>query len=279
MQQRPLASPLGSVRLSSVRRSISAQQLGVGARRTPRSAGLVSSRSSSWRSAPATRAAPPHARSKLTRVDAGRARDADDRRAGRNVDRRPPRWRRSWRAAPTVIGPISFAPVPMLTCGRTVGPVTSPARSPMVTNGEITTPAADLDEPVGHDAAVDDVHPGLTTTGSPIETCALEHRQPVQEPRQHRHAERLQPCLGAVQHLREERVADPGQPQRSGRAASRPRAELVALAAVQRGYPGVLAHRRPRRVGAARAGAARRPLAHASVAACSSAVLPTAQLR
>jgi hypothetical protein len=42
--------------------------------------------------------------------------------------------------APIRTAPITFAPVPMLTSRSIVGPLTSPARRPIVTNGPITVP-------------------------------------------------------------------------------------------------------------------------------------------
>ncbi len=54
-----------------------------------------------------------------------------------------------------------FAPVPMLTSRSIVAPRTSPARRPIVTQGDITAPAADLHQAVDHDLAVDDVDTGV----------------------------------------------------------------------------------------------------------------------
>ena len=44
--------------------------------------------------------------------------------------------------SPIRTGPITFAPVPMLTLRSIVAPRTFPARSPIVTHGAIVTPSA-----------------------------------------------------------------------------------------------------------------------------------------
>ena len=97
--------------------------------------------------------------------------------------------------SPMRTGPITFAPVPMLTLRSIVAPRTSPARRPIVTNGAIIAPACDLDEAVDHDLPVDDVDAGLDHDRVADRDLRERHREPVREARQQRHAARLQPRL------------------------------------------------------------------------------------
>ena len=110
--------------------------------------------------------------------------------------------------------------------------------APIVTHGAITTPRVDLDHAVGDDLAVDDVDARMHHHRVADRHLGQRHRQPVGQPREHGDAERLQSCLGPVQGLGQERVAGPRQPQ-DLRDRVEPGAELVALAAVHRGHPGV----------------------------------------
>ena len=87
--------------------------------------------------------------------------------------RRPrPRSRRPSRPRRSAPAPITLAPVPMLTSRSIVAPRTSPARRPIVTNGRDHRARVDLDQPVDHDLAVDQVDARVDEDGSPIETCA-----------------------------------------------------------------------------------------------------------
>ena len=89
----------------------------------------------------------------------------------------------------------------------------------------------DGDDTVDHDLTVRDVDAGLHDDGISDADLGGGHCQPVREARQDRHAERLEPGLGAVEHEREERVTDPHQPERlHGRVGSR--TEFVRLGAV-----------------------------------------------
>jgi len=72
-----------------------------------------------------------------------------------------------------VTGPISLAPVPMLAFSPTVGPVTSPARSPIVTKGDMTTPEWISTKPSATICPCTIYTPGCMSTGSPIETWAV----------------------------------------------------------------------------------------------------------
>ena len=119
-----------------------------------------------------------------------------------------------------------------------VAPRTSPARSPIVTHGKIIGSRVDLHQAVGHHLAVHDVDPGVNHHRVADRDLGERHRQAVRQARQHRHAERLQACLGPVQRLSQECVALPCQPQALEGEVERS-AELVALSAVARGHMGV----------------------------------------
>ena len=98
-------------------------------------------------------------------------------------------------------------------------------------------PGVDLDQAVDDHLTVDDVHARMHHDRIADRDLRGHHRQPVGDPGQHRHAERLQPGLAAIQRLREERVADPGQAE-DLRDRVQPGAERVALAAVPAPSPG-----------------------------------------
>ena len=136
--------------------------------------------------------------------------------------------------APTRTGPMTFAPgADAGRRARSSGPGSSPARSPIVTNGAIDDARA-RSRPGrrSRPARGRGRRPGAITTGSPIATCAstiasrCASRGSTGTPRAC--SARLEP----VEHLGEERVADPGEPQRICERRVEPRAELVALAAV-----------------------------------------------
>ena len=117
----------------------------------------------------------------------------------------------TWAPAPIRTGPMTFAPVPMWASRSIVAPARFPARSPIVTNGASTAP--DRSQPSrrsrpgrgryrrpGHDDRVAD------------RDLRDHDREPMCEPRQDRDAEGLKTCLGAIQSLRQERIADPREP-------------------------------------------------------------------
>ena len=131
--------------------------------------------------------------------------------------------------APMRTGPITLAPVPTLTSRSMTAPCTSPARSPIVTQGKSTAP--DLHEAVGHDLSVHDVNARLHNHGVTDRDLRQRHREPMRQTRQDRHTERLESGLHAVQGLGQEGVADPGEPHDLYGEID-PSAEFVALAPV-----------------------------------------------
>jgi hypothetical protein len=126
---------------------------------------------------------------------------------------------------------MTFAPVPMDTSRSILAPCTTPARRPIVTHGAMTVPAPISTSP-------------STTTWPGIADGHLGggHGQAVEQAREHGHAAGLQAGLGPVGDLGQEGVAGPGQAEDLDQSIPA-RAELGALAAVERVQPRVGEHR------------------------------------
>src|SRR4029079_14895717 len=100
----------------------------------------------------------------------------------------------------------------------------------------------DRDDSVDDDLTVRDVDARLHDDGIADADLGGGHRQPVCEARQDRDSARLHPGLGPVAPLREERVADPHQPERLARGVD-PCSELVRLGAETAGHLRIFQHR------------------------------------
>ena len=136
----------------------------------------------------------------------------------------------------------------------------------------------DLDEPVERPPGRGPRrHPGPTTTGSPIESCAVTIASRCSTRGSTGTPTSLESRLGAVQRLREERVADPREPQDLERRVSSPernswrspRCSAVTRASSR--------ERQSRRAGGGRAAPPRTPPGPRSRRLCSSTVVPTAR--
>ena len=133
--------------------------------------------------------------------------------------------------SPIRTAPMILAPVPMLTLRSIVAPLIVAGAQADRHERRDRHAGADLDRPVDHDLAVEDVDARLDDYRVADRYLRESHREPVRDARQQRYAARLERRLRAVQRLGQEGVADQGEPEQLGRGVAAG-AELVPFAAV-----------------------------------------------
>ena len=133
---------------------------------------------------------------------------------------------------------MTFAPVPSDAPAPILGPSKTPFAQPDRDEWCDEHPWSDLREAIDDDLSVKKVQAGSDHYWIPDRDLRDGHGGAMEQPWQNGHAECLQTRLGAIAHLREQRVRDDEQPEDLYRFVDG-RPELVTLGPVRRRHPRV----------------------------------------